>query len=1159
VSRSPTPEQLAAIESRGADVLLEAGAGTGKTGVLVDRYCDLVVGDGVSTDAILAFTFTDKAAAQLRERVRAELGRRAREAGDDYEAGRIAELLAGFGGAWITTIHGFCRRLLASHPVAAGVDPRFRVLDSAEAARAAEAGFAAALEEFVAADDPERDTTVAAYRVDGLREMIVTAHAALRSRGASEPALPEPPAPDPLAALGELERCATDALGAKAEKPHHRERLDRILELTAQRQSRLPSLEELEPLALGASRGPREACDMALRTAMARIAELGEGGAVYRQLGELLRIFDRRYREQKGARSGLDFEDLQLGAVDLLQRSEVGELYRERFGHLLIDEFQDTNRLQLKLIEALQGPAASVFQVGDEAQSIYGFRHADLEVFRERREIYRSRAGAQVLPLSGNFRSRPELVANANAIGRSMLGDGFRALTVGAVPEGAQPRGGGPAVELLLTEPAGWDDEAIDLGLALDDRTRPQYVAEARFLAARLRELADAGVPRREMVILLRAFTRVDAYEEALSRAGLHPYVVGGRGYWSEQQVADLRCLLAVIANPLDDEPLLGALSSPACGVLPDTLWLLRRAAGRGRHLWPALQRAVGAWEAQLEAPEWLAEIPAEEVELLGRFHSRIENLRGEAPRLGLEQLVERAAVDTGYDLAVLSRGSGELRLSNLRKLMRLAREFEANEGRDLRGFLDFTAFRGDEDDEAVAATEAEDHDGVRVMTIHNAKGLEFPVVAVADLGRNLLQGQRPPDLEVGGGDRPRVGMRLARLGYPSLRLYEREALHEEGRRRASEEELRLFYVAATRARERLLLGGVTGRDRPKEIRPDTAVIERLIDAFGVATLERDSALMLPAADPRPGLHELFDAAPVAVKVNRASPERAQELIRITTAAPAPLEVGEGTPPIVDIDPPPAPRRALSYSALQAYRRCGYRFHVERVLGLSPTTNGSGGRSEQLELGSAVHSLLEWSARRRWIEPPAEVARRALEAEGLDPDAGHLERALALVVGWLASPLRAELTRSPLRLSAEVPLLVEIGGSVVRGKVDLLAEPAQGAPTVIDYKTDRLEGSDPTERAQDYALQRDLYALAAAEATEAERVRVAYVFLERPAEPVIEELDAAAIASARTGLEAAVGELAAGHFEVTATPDWELCHDCPARRRLCPAPAEPPT
>ena len=248
--------------------------------------------------------------------------------------------------------------------------------------------------------------------------------------------------------------------------------------------------------------------------------------------------------------------------------------------------------------------------------------------------------------------------------------------------------------------------------------------------------------------------------------------MVGGRGYWSQQQVADVCALLASIANPLDDQALFGALASPACGAAPDTLWLLRAAAGPRRHVWPALERAAGAGEMEIAAPERLEQIPAAELELLRTFAARIGSLRARAPRLPLAALVEAASGETGYDLAVLMRPAGEARYANVRKLMRLASEYEAREGRDLRGLLDFLAVRAEGDAEAQAATAAEGHDGVRIMTVHNAKGLEFPVVAVPDLSRSLLAGARPPlaaarpRAAAAGGDavapaRPRRGQPL--------------------------------------------------------------------------------------------------------------------------------------------------------------------------------------------------------------------------------------------------------------------------------------------------------------------------------------------------------------------------------------------------------------
>jgi ATP-dependent helicase/nuclease subunit A len=995
-AREPTPEQAAAIAVRGKDVLLEAGAGTGKTGVMVDRYCRLVCDAGLSPDAVLAFTFTEKAAAELRQRIRAELARRA-ERGSE----RAAAVLARIGGAWVATIHGFCNRVLAAHPVSAGVDPGFRVLDAPEAARAAREAFDDALVEFLADGEAAREETVAAYDVEGLRGMIVGIHEELRSRGLARPELPEPPAADPAAAI----RRAIEAGGECAEELKERggKRADHERELLEAALARLeglgpePSLDELRSAMVDSGAKSLAPYKEAVEAAIARSAEAGEGGNVYRHLAELLRLFSARFETAKERRAGIDFEDLQILAARLLERAEIGEHYRSRFRQILVDEFQDTNRLQLRLIEALRGPKTELVVVGDELQSIYGFRHADLDVFRRRREEIDRRSDAELMRLSGNFRSRPEVVGAVNLFGEALLGGAYNPLRVGAPPPEEPATGEGPPVELLLTARDGWDAEGIELEPAIDGATPLNCLAEARAVAARLRELADEGVARGEMVVLLRAFSHLDAYEDALERAGLRPYVVGGRGYWSQQQVADVCALLAVIANPLDDHALFGALASPACAVAPDTLWLLRAAAGKRSHVWPAVERAAGGGEAELVEPERLEEIPASERELLATFVGRIVSLRESGPRLSLAELIEAAVTETGYDLAVLSRPAGEARFANVRKMARLATEFEQREGRDLRGFLDFLAARAESDAEAQAATAAEGHDGVRIMTVHNAKGLEFGVVAVPDLSRRLLGAGRSPLLVVGREKQPRVGLRLVRLGSPKIDLFEHGALCEEAAEREAEEELRLFHVAATRAREHLIVSGIVNPKEGKETR-GKPVIERLVEALGVPR-DADSTVPLAAPSPRPGLEVALAPSEIAVRVNLPSPERAAELRALRREGAAARELGEGPPPLVERQPPTVPNRPLSYTAISAYEECSYRFYMERVLGLqnrertssriaeinafSPEEATPSAREERTARGAAVHALLEWSQANGWAVPGEELVLRHAEAVGL--------------------------------------------------------------------------------------------------------------------------------------------------------------------------------
>jgi ATP-dependent exoDNAse (exonuclease V) beta subunit len=1118
--RVPTEEQRRAIEATGAELIVEAGAGTGKTGVMVDRYCRLVCDEGVSPDAVLAFTFTDKAAAELRQRIRAEIELRA-EAGSE----RARELLPGLGSAWVTTIHGFCNRLLSAHPVAIGIDPRFRVIDAPEAERAAREAFDEALEEFLGQGGGEREDTVAAFDIGGLRGMVIGAHAELRSRGAAEPALPEPPAPDLPGALrraaGAAERAAEELKPDSA----NRELVERARELLADPE-RPPSLDELASVRTGSKAKPMAEYREAIEAALSAVAEAGAGGRAYRHLGELLTLFSARFAAVKERRAGIDFEDLQILAARLLERTEVGSAYRSRFNHLLVDEFQDTNRLQLRLIEALRGPATQLMVVGDELQSIYGFRHADLDVFRERRSAIEASSGGEAIPLTGNFRSRPEVIGAVNALGESLLGDDFRRLRVGAPPRRTEPPGEGPAVEMLLTAREGWDEDEIRLEPATDARTPANQLAEARFLAMRLRELADQGVDRGAMVVLLRSFTRLDAHEDSLERAGLRPYVVGGRGYWSQQQVADVCTLLATIANPLDDQSLLGALASPACGVAPDTLWLLRAAAGRGRHIWPTVEVAAGLGEDEGTDLERLAEVPETELSLLRGFAETLQGLRRRATSLSLPGLIDTAVTETGYDLAVLMRSAGEARFANVRKLTRLAADFEAAEGRDLRGLLDFLAARADADADAQAATAVEGHDGVRIMTIHSAKGLEFDVVAIPHLSRGLLPFSGTPLLTLGREpEQPRVGMQLRRLGARGVNLYSQRELFEEAQVREAQEELRLFHVGATRARERLLLSGVINPSPSSQPTPGQAVIERLAAAFEIDR-EDDSAIEVAAPEPRPGLDLEPGPSEIAVRVNRPSAERARELIVVRREPDPAADPGEGPAPLVGRRSAKAPARPLSYTAIAAHGG-GEAAPLDSDVALRKGVGeASPGGEEAAARGRAVHALLEWSQANGWREPAAElIARISASAEvGAEAEL-QADGLLEPFRAWLESEFFEERVRDE-RSRAEVPILVRVADTVLRGSIDLLVERPGSPPLIVDFKTDTLDGADPAELVGRYEIQQAIYALAVTEALGASEVELAYVFLERPEEPVVERRAAAEIDAGRRLLESAIAEVA---------------------------------
>jgi PD-(D/E)XK nuclease superfamily len=297
----------------------------------------------------------------------------------------------------------------------------------------------------------------------------------------------------------------------------------------------------------------------------------------------------------------------------------------------------------------------------------------------------------------------------------------------------------------------------------------------------------------------------------------------------------------------------------------------------------------------------------------------------------------------------------------------------------------------------------------------------------------------------------------------------------------------------------------------------------------------------------------------IRVGVSAPGPNAGAGLLVRREAEPEHDQPPAAEPPLHRPETPPALTGGLSYSALSDFERCRYRFYVERVLGIaepeeaSRVTADDGADAASPETkrrfgpGVAVHALLEWSARNRWRDPGEDRAAGALREQGLDPSGDDVQRALELVGAWLDSPLRAELEDS--RARAEVPFVLSICETLMRGSIDLLVERADGSVMVVDYKTDRLAGGSPGEAAERYEVQRDLYALAAAAL--GTPVETAYVFLERPDSAVTERYEGPDLDQARARVEGLLGELAEGRFEVTHRPHKALCHDCPARERLC--------
>jgi ATP-dependent helicase/nuclease subunit A len=1080
-------QQLTAVEA-GGEVFVSAGAGTGKTAVLVERVVRAVTERGLDVDSILVITYTRRAAGELRTRIRSALADRGRH-----------DLARELDGAWISTIHGFCARLLRAYPLAAGLDPRFRELDEAQAAVLRSEAFGDALAEFCAGDEPQRLELLATYGSDRLRRMLTSVYETLRAAG-RELDLAVAARPELGERVEELRAAATWLAADPDATDAQRQAVADVLELLERdrRPDRLMNLGGFK------ARGDRAAgyCET---LAAVEQAALDEAAARDRALlQELLTLFAVRYAEAKARESALDFEDLQLEARDLLRsQPQLREREQGRFRSILVDEFQDTNRLQTEIVDLLRKPDTELFFVGDEFQSIYGFRHADLQVFRERRE-----AVGQPLSLTLNYRSRPEVLAAVNELFGAHFGGEFQDLAAAA--EFPDPVFGHP-VELLVT-----DKESYKDGGAHWRR------GEARAVARRVRELVDTGAATPgEIVLLFAAGTDAEWYEDELRRAGLPTYRATGKGYFGQQQVVDMLMYLRLLQNRYDDTALLSVLASPFVGVSNDALALLRRAASR-RPLFCGLEHSL---------PQGLAE---RDERLMRAFRQRYDRLVEAMPRLSLERLCEQIVAEHDYDLAVLAQWDGRRRYANMRKLARLARSYEELRGPDVEGFVRFVAEQeavGARELEAVA--EEEGADAVRLLTIHAAKGLEFKVVIVADAGRDRVPPSPDEILALPDG---RFGFRVADPVTAKRRgAFDYEAVKEARQEAERAERLRLYYVAMTRAKERLIVSGSVdfGSERENPT-PIAWVLDRLAadEELGQAG---DAPVELVRGDAR-----------LLVRLDRFRPEPAEE--EPETEAEGQLELfaeleeaaalaaAPELPPLVALPEPPLHRvRRLSFTSLSLFEQCAYKYFARYGLGMSERPVEIEGIAERsgTEIGSAVHTLLE-------------------ELDLAAPVAPELED--ELVRGFVAAYCDSDLARRVAALEGvekERHFTFEHDGVLVHGFIDAF-HLRDGRALVVDYKTNALGEALPDEIVeQDYRLQRLVYALACFRAG-ADEVDVVYHFLERPDAPVEAVFTRADEPQLEADLSAAIARIQAGEFP--PTPSDFACAGCPALDLVCAGP-----
>ena len=954
-----TPSQRRAVTARG-NVLVMAGAGTGKTRTLVERCFHCLCGEQpqASLDEILVVTFTEAAATEMRQRLRRALqaaldarplGAPERSEGGSALAPHLAAQLALFDAAHIGTLHSFCLKLVHEHFYELGLDPQPAVLDEGEARLLANETLEEELQTHYAGEDELAGAVQKLIQIYGggrdekIRSLVLRLHHYAQTRPDAEGwqarQLEKFSQPEPdewrvwlLEAIRDWRDEWLPVLeNLKGENEKAAECLDILENLRGSaRVSRAksgvpPDLSSSESVRRDAERSGPETCATTFtREAAAEILEqiisadsnwptkrkttlrkpledLFDEAAFLHSLAAtengrdplaedwdwvrghmiaLLRLtqnFSARFAARKRDDGVLDFHDLEQFALKLLwnftadKPTPVAERWREKIRFVFVDEYQDINAAQDKIIQALsrnegwgetpgepsktaelestgsprlRGNEAATaaqargrslhqanrFLVGDVKQSIYRFRLADPKIFRDYAEAWRSRNG-QTIPLAENFRSREGLLHFVNSVfGLLMREDvgGVRYDTEAQLQFGSPETRGvlglakdsTPRAELLLRLKNSARDEANSENEpgADDLADLEESEKEARLLALRLKELKETRhkiwdeeqkifrpVEWRDIAVLLRSpANKAEAYAKEFEQAGV-PLVVERGGFYDSAEVLDLLSLLQLLDNPLQDVPCLAVLRSPLVGLALDELGEIRLAA-KDVHFWTALNRT---WSADRGVRNELRQ-------KIERFLERFSRWRKMARQVSLSQCLEEILAETHYAEWLQSRPRGALRQANVERFLNLARRFDQFQRQGLFRFLNFIEAQREAGVEPEVAATA-DEDAVRLMSIHQSKGLEFPVVSVADLAKpfNTQDLRAEIILNEQFGLCPRVKPPHTGRRYPSLphwlaQRYERCALWGE--------ELRLLYVAMTRARDTLILSGTITKKKWDEL-----------------------------------------------------------------------------------------------------------------------------------------------------------------------------------------------------------------------------------------------------------------------------------------------------------------------------------------------------
>lgn len=1254
-----TPQQRQAVETLDSSIVVVAGPGAGKTRVLVERVLHILRQRRADLDEIVAITFTNKAANEMRDKIRRALRELALRSASREDARYWYDLKRRLEDAAISTIHGFAARLLRAHPVDAAVDPNFTILEEYTShlllTQAVEETITGALDEA----DPTIGRLVMSFTRQRVIRLLTDVFVSVRTLGLTPDDVERltfrhlKTADDYRAAVEALDRAIAALTRIEGMTKTLRESVEtfrRTFEHYRVFLEGAPALEDaplfdraLEALKaanvrkVGRVKEAAAEVDARLRDVELFYYDACAGETLHGVLA-LLRRIERRYAELKADVNGLDYEDLQWKARHLLRtRPEVARAIARSIRFILVDEFQDTNGLQKEIIDLLLGARReeqsdarplTLFIVGDQKQSIYGFRGAAVEVFAEAEREITARGGLRLV-LEKNFRSQRPLVEFFNRFFSRLMSpperedaDALDALGFIGFSPGDAHRGSlhEPAVELLLeiTDDTDRDDARDGEARLIADRIAQMVRSGERLIAADgespssliAAETSESVPPdalgRRavrygDIAILFRALSDIKIYERALRQRGIPYYVLAGKGFYERQEIQDILSLLQFLDNRTNEMALVAALRSPLFGLSDETLYWMRQYAdhrpGSGLDPHPLLT-------SLLEGSN-LWGVSDEQRPLVTRAAAIIRRLLDVRNRLPLVELIREIIEATDDEALQATAYDGHQRVANLRKLMELARAFDARGPQFLGDFIRYVhQFTEMETREAEAQLESAN--AVTLMTVHKAKGLEFPVVIVPDLSRQFRRDAPPLLFDRALG----LGLKVPDARGRAHRSWLHERVCEQIARREFFENQRILFVALTRAQDYVILSTAIAAKKKKA--HDDEAAEEMSGATTAQASEADADSPVPTesvpglfgrswfdwfrtilgiGDPE-ALPTIYEWNGVKLKVTRRADLPGGE----ESAAVAPLierfpELGQGhplspekLPPLTEDEQrtlavllqrvaPTTPmrpgRRTISVTRLLALARCPRHFYYEDVLGLppldeyeEPELTREGTSLPAAVRGQIIHRFCQlYDGTESWEALLAQLVSEHLAMTEASDAAQAVEAAVARLRPLVENYLRSDLYRTIEQIlwgsrsgsvRSEYEILYRTETMLVRGRIDTLILSDDGVATIVDFKTNRADAAETDRLVHEYAVQMQLYALAVGHLMRPRAIRAELYFLVPNERRVLPEewLDEAETTAVVTALcrQAAQGRTLA---DFPARPAHDRCRRCPCAA-FCP-------